>query len=34
VCAGAPHEADARRFLALLGGQESRELRLKAGFEL
>jgi len=34
VCAGALHESDARRFLALLGGPESRELRLKAGFEL
>ena len=34
VCAGAPHEQDARRFLSLLGGAESRELRLKAGFEL
>jgi len=34
VCARAPHEQDARRFLALLGGAESRELRLKAGFEL
>lgn len=34
VCAGAAHEEDARRFLSLLGGAESRELRLKAGFEL
>ena len=34
VCAGAPHGEDARRFLALLGGPESRGLRLKAGFEL
>ena len=34
VCAGAPHEQDARRFLALLGGADSRALRLKAGFEL
>ena len=34
VCADAPHGELARRFLALLGGSESRELRLKAGFEL
>jgi molybdate transport system substrate-binding protein len=34
VCAGAPHLDAARRFLALLGGNESRELRKKAGFEV
>jgi molybdate transport system substrate-binding protein len=34
VCAGAPHLDAARRFLALLGGAESRELRKKAGFEV
>jgi molybdate transport system substrate-binding protein len=34
VCAGAAHGQDARRFLSLLSGAESRELRLKAGFEL
>ena len=34
VCAGAPHREAAQRFLALLGGDESRELRKKAGFEV
>jgi molybdate transport system substrate-binding protein len=34
VCAGAAHLEVARRFVALLGGDESRELRRKAGFEL
>jgi molybdate transport system substrate-binding protein len=34
VCAGAPHREAAQRFLAVLGGEQSRELRKKAGFEL
>jgi molybdate transport system substrate-binding protein len=34
VCAGAPHREDAQRFLAVLGGEQSRELRKKAGFEV
>jgi len=34
VCAGAARPEAAQRFLAMLGGAESRELRLKAGFDL
>jgi molybdate transport system substrate-binding protein len=34
VCAGAPHAQAAQRFLALLSGAGSRELRREAGFDL
>lgn len=34
VCAGSPQLETAARFVALLAGEESRELRLRAGFEL
>lgn len=34
VCAGASHAAAAHRFLALLAGEDSRALRMKAGFDL
>jgi molybdate transport system substrate-binding protein len=34
VCAGAAHAGAAHRFLALLAGEDSRALRMKAGFDL
>ncbi len=33
TCAGAPHREEAARFLGLLGGEASRALRRKAGFQ-
>jgi len=34
LCAGAANPEAARRFIALLAGEGSRGLRVKAGFEL